>query len=155
MVLDFGLLHSTLFTSSNASGDGMNPDFQQKVIVEAGSGIVPIGGIVPWAKNLAGVPPLTNENKLFVECNGQVLDDSDSPLDGTTIPNLNGGNRFMRGNATSGGTGGAASSNHSHVTGGVGSGWVLVGSGSRYVTNSVNVGTVPPYYNIVWLMRVK
>ena len=44
-------------------------------------------------------------------CNGQVLMDSSSPLNGKTIPNLNGASsgtqRFLRGCTTSGGTGGA------------------------------------------------
>ena len=68
-------------------------------------GTPPIGSVLPWAKSLSGVPALTT---YYVECNGQTLSDAGSPLNGIVIPNLNGNNYFLRGNATSGGTGGAA-----------------------------------------------
>jgi hypothetical protein len=63
--------------------------------------IVPIGAILPWAKSITGVPTLPSN---FVECSGQTLSDADSPLNGQTIPNLNGDARFLYGAATSGGT---------------------------------------------------
>src|SRR6185436_13167947 len=79
------------------------------------SGIsMPIGGVCAWMKNLSGVPALPSE---YVECNGQVLSDPTSPLNGVTIPNLNGESggpkRFLRGASASGGTGGAEE--HSHA----------------------------------------
>lgn len=43
----------------------------------------------------------------FVECNGQVLNDPESPLDGTTIPDYNNAGRFPRGGTTSDVTGGS------------------------------------------------
>src|ERR1044072_3876321 len=70
---------------------------------------MPIGGVVGWCKDMPGMPPLP-EN--FAECNGQVLADAASPLDGQTIPDLNGARRFLRGAASSGTTGG--SDNHTH-----------------------------------------
>lgn len=72
----------------------------------------------------------------WVECDGSVLSDSDSPYDGETIPDLNGGNRFLRGNSTSGGTGGASSTtlaNHQHHL--------------DRDTSPVNVGTIPTEAN--------
>src|SRR5689334_9060120 len=63
----------------------------------------PIGGITAWCKNLPGVPALAAN---FVECNGQVLSDVESPLDGQTIPDLNTFGRFLYGNLNSGNTGG-------------------------------------------------
>ena len=72
---------------------------------------LPIGSIIAWAKSITGVPQLLPGN--FVECNGQVLSDDTSPLNGQTIPNLNGNNNFLRGSSTSGTTGGAAT--HSHT----------------------------------------
>ncbi len=61
--------------------------------------LVPVGAIMPWHKNLAATPDLP---KGWVECNGQILDDPESPYHGQTIPNLNGEGRFLRGSNTSG-----------------------------------------------------
>jgi hypothetical protein len=48
---------------------------------------VPIGSIIAWHKSLPGTPALPSN---FVECNGQTLNDSESPYQGEVIPNLNG-----------------------------------------------------------------
>jgi len=42
----------------------------------------------------------------------QTLSDAASPLNGQVIRNLHGGNRFLRGNSTSGTTGGGATHTH-------------------------------------------
>ena len=60
---------------------------------------VPIGSIQAWHKSLPGVPGLPLN---WVQCDGQVLNDTESPLNGQTIPNLNGQARFLRGNSVSG-----------------------------------------------------
>ena len=110
----------------------------------------PIGSITAWAKNLPGVVADLPES--WVECNGQVLDDPDSPLDGQTIPKLNGDSdddkRFLRGAATSGGTGGSAT--------------ITLPWASFWNTDigpvAAKPGTysiLPPYYEVVWIMRVK
>ena len=93
--------------------------FEQRDVRETATetlrvGAVPIGGIIPWAGTLTGVPALPSE---FVRCDGQVLADTESLLNGTIIPDLNGDNRFMRGNSTSGGVGGSATGSHTHRTG--------------------------------------
>jgi hypothetical protein len=75
---------------------------------------VPVGGIIGWHKSFANVPALPASGK-WVECNGQVLADAGSPLNGQTIPNLNGAAggadspgqaakvaMFLRGGVTSG-----------------------------------------------------
>ena len=75
---------------------------------------VPVGGIIGWHKSFANVPALPASGK-WVECNGQVLGDMLSPLNGQTIPNLNGAvggadspgqaakvAMFLRGGVTSG-----------------------------------------------------
>lgn len=69
--------------------------------------------------------PKLSEN--FVECNGQTLDDSESIFDGEVIPNLNGNNNFLRGNSTSGGT------------------------NTLGATGSADI----PYYDVVYIMRIK
>lgn len=43
----------------------------------------PIGGCIVWLKNSAN-PFISNK---WVECNGQVLVDKESPMNGQTIPN--------------------------------------------------------------------
>ncbi|HNR87503.1 MAG TPA: hypothetical protein PKM65_04115 [Spirochaetota bacterium] len=48
----------------------------------------PIGTIHAWHKNLYTSPPALPAG--WVECNGQVLADAESPFNGKTIPNLNG-----------------------------------------------------------------
>ena len=125
----------------------------------SGFGIVPIGSFLPWHKSFANTPALPNG---WVECNGQVLSDSDSPYDGQTIPNLNGGNRFLRGNTTSGGTGGSTTHTHTGTTGGQ-SGmrgdnhsmhdiYLLTGDHTHGISAD---GHIPPYLDVVWVMRVK
>ncbi|MGJ8665003.1 MAG: hypothetical protein ACSHW7_01435 [Patiriisocius sp.] len=72
-------------------------------------GKVPVGAIVAWHGSLSNVGPLSSEWKL---CNGAVINDPESPLDGQLTPNLNGAlltstglivrGRFLRGGASSG-----------------------------------------------------
>ena len=61
--------------------------------VQAGND-TPVGSIVAWHKSFANTPALPDN---WVQCNGQTLDDPDSPYDGATLPNLNGDGRFLRG----------------------------------------------------------
>src|SRR4051794_40465722 len=71
----------------------------------------PIGSVKAWLKNFPGVPALTAQ---WAECNGQVLSDAQSPLNGQMLPDLNGGSgiqRFLRGAMMSGGTGGSDTMN--------------------------------------------
>ena len=119
-------------------------------------GDVPVGGIVPWAKTLAGVPNLAEG---WVECDGSVLVDSQSSLNGQTIPDLNGDNRFLRGNSTSGGTGGSETHNHNldgvdtKVIEHAGVDFATIDLDSRQLTQTVS--TLPTYYGVVWIMRVR
>ena len=126
-------------------------------------GLVPVGAILPWAKSTAGVPALPGE---FVECNGQTLSDADSPLNGQSIPDLNGASgtpRFLRGATSSGGTGG--NEIHSHLgSAGTSSSTTSVASGVGTQVSSTshthNISTteqssLPSYYGVVWIMRIK
>jgi hypothetical protein len=87
--------------ASNTNGDG--------AWTTAGYGIVPIGSIVAWHGNMSGVPNLPTG---WIECNGQIIADSTSPMNGAAVPDLNGNTtsrsgdvslgRFLRGATTSG-----------------------------------------------------
>lgn len=106
----------------------------------------PIGAILPWAKTLTGVPALPAN---YHECDGSVLSDAGSPLNGQTLPNLNGttdaDKRFLRGATTSGGTGGTYQHNHGQAGGGEGS---VDGAYS-------NANHIPTYYEVVFIIRIK
>ncbi len=127
-------------------------------------GDTPIGGIVAWAKTLSGVPNLAEG---WVECDGSVLIDSQSSLNGQTIPDLNGDNRFLRGEATSGGTGGSETHTHGvniESNAALGGSNVPKGTGTirevndhTHVVNgtSAATSTLPTYYEVVWIMRVR
>lgn len=157
MTLNMPQLLNT-FPTSAAAGEGFESQYVEKFFLEA-TGIVPIGSIVSWCKSFPGVPAL-GADTLFVECNGQVLNDPSSPLDGQTIPNYNGENRFARGNSTSGGTGGTATiGTHTHglntnvqthvdQTAKRGSSTTVTDSGGGHDNQ-------PPYFDVVWIMRVK
>lgn len=140
-------------------------------------GLVPVGSIIAWAKSFTSVPSLATQGRTeYVECNGQTLSDAQSLLTGNVIPNLNnsGGaaaNRFLRGNTTSGGTGGSltATGSTSSATAAISSTLVNVDGNLDAITVSVvcsvidsghshvatTVGVLPQYYDVVYLMRVK
>jgi len=118
-------------------------------------GDVPIGGIVSWAKTLSGVPNLAEG---WVECDGAVLVDALSPLNGQTIPDLNGDNRFLRGDSASGGTGG--SETHLHGNESIGNSTHTSGASSftpieANKSNTALASSLPTYYGVVWIMRVR
>ena len=50
-------------------------------------GCPPIGSILPWAKSFTGVPTLPQG---WAECDGSTVSDAESPLNGQTLPDLNG-----------------------------------------------------------------
>ena len=120
-----------------------------------GIGNVPIGAVISWLKSFPGTPALPGDNS-YVECNGQTINDTDSPLDGQTIPDLNGSigtQKFLRGSTSSGSTGGSELHIHS-----ISSGANQKGPGNNPDVTSFNTNnsvTLPSYYEVVWIMRVK
>lgn len=125
--------------------------------------LCPIGTILPWLKSYTNTPSIPTG---WVECDGSTLSDSDSVYDGQTLPDLNGDNSFLRGSSTSGSTGGSETHTHSNVTSA--SGVRLHINGTGFVTtsgspasngnsNSVTsaTSTLPTYYEVVYIMRVK
>ncbi len=156
-------------------GSGKLPavDGSQVTNVQA-VGVVPVGAVVAWMKSMFGTPALPSG---FVECNGQTLSDAGSPYDGQVIPNLNGASRFLRGSATSGATGGSESHVHRWAMGStaIGGSYIsMMGHVSRSTRTWQSNGTtimqptfqtedswtekmshLPPYFEVVWIMRVK
>jgi len=118
----------------------------------------------------------------WVECDGSVISDADSLFNGATLPDLNNNGRFLRGDISSGGTGGTDGT-HSHkwlntsVTtnntfdifgngksaltgdeGGAfssGTNWLSSGDTSEGWSYTEKIDARPAFYNIVWIMRVK
>lgn len=128
--------------------------------------IPPIGSVMAWLKTFTNTPSLLNG---WVECNGQVLSDGNSVYNGQTIPDLNGDNQFLRGNSTSGGTGGSETMAHIHTGGTAASGSTQsldenLANASANTTNHTHSFTTnaasndenrPPFFDVVWIMRIK
>lgn len=143
-----------------------------RILTEAEA--IPIGAIIAWAKSFTGVPSLPAG---FLECDGSVINDADSPMNTETLPDLN-GNEFLRGAATSGGTGGGTTgsgSSHTHAVSGTTSSssvdriFLNDASGDEVSTlphthtfsdtssgeSSHTHASQPKFYNVVWIMRIK
>ncbi len=134
--------------------------------------IPPIGSIMAWAKTITGTPALPDG---WEECDGSAISDSDSPMNGQNLPDLNSTQRFLRGAGTSGTTGGADTHalteaempSHYHTytkygsTENCGSGGISVAdnAGSSDNTGSTGSGSahnnLPAYYEVVFIMRIK
>ena len=116
----------------------------------------PIGSVMAWLKSYTNTPSIPTG---YVECNGQVLSDANSPLDGKTMPSLNVTQRFIRGSTTSGSTGGADSHTHAvtvtTITGSTyGAGYDPI-TAMQSPSGAPNTTALPPYYEVVYIVRVK
>jgi hypothetical protein len=129
------------------SNDGV---FQRTVnALAVSTGVVPVGGVIPWFKDLPGVPALPFN---FVECNGQFLSDAASPLDGQLLPDINtGAQRFIRGGLSSGTVGGISDFATAQADN------AGVGTAQNFVTTDFTPGAqpFPPYVTAVYVIRVK
>lgn len=109
-----------------------------------------IGTVKSYLKSFTNLPT-NNFCAFWVECAGQTLSDTESPLNGQVIPNLNTGTyRMLRGSSTSGATGGADSHTHGAPAGGGAN--TFQGGVAGATTSSSNI---PAYYEVVWIMKVK
>lgn len=115
----------------------------------------PIGSIIAWLKSYPNTPLLSSD---YVECNGQVLYNTASLYHGQTIPDLNGGGRFLRGGSSSGVVGGTTSHNHTVdvddsvvVPAGL---WTHSAAEQGVYTTS-SKSHLPSYYRVVWIMKIK
>jgi hypothetical protein len=129
-------------------------------------GLVPVGAILAWHKTLSNTPALPSE---FVECNGGNLSDPGSVYNGQPIPNLNGyggggANSFLRGQTASGGSGGTETHTHAVLTTlctgttfvvNTGTAHTVLGVDATFTGTADPSSTLPTYFEVVWIMRVK
>lgn len=119
---------------------------------------IPIGCILGFAKHLMQ----SNMPEEFVECDGSIINIDDSPLNGIMTPDLNTTNRFLRGSTSGNNTGGSETHRHrirfsNDTNAGSSSGFnrnpgQLKHNTDYYTTYSNHL---PPYYNVVWVLKVK
>lgn len=123
--------------------------------------LVPVGAIVAWGRDIGGVPALSAN---WLECNGQVVSDAGSPMNGFRLPNLNnftadvdhlaGVNRFLRGSRYPGSVGGSEEHFHNLTLSSVCEG--TSGSQSIMRQNQTQIQNhLPYYYDVIWLIRIK
>jgi len=128
--------------------DAARKIYIDNLIAGLGAGVVPVGGIIPWTKSVAGTPALPGE---FVECNGQVISDAASPYNGLNAPALNGttedNKRFLRGALASGATGGNSTHGHGSVA--------VQGIGGSSAGTTAAGAHINPYYEVVLVWRIK
>ena len=79
-------------------------------------GNIPVGSVIATFPNLTGAyttaATTVADSSGFVLCQGQVIADGTSPMNGQTVPNIS-NNNFLKGSTVSGSTGGT--STHDHV----------------------------------------
>ena len=120
-------------------------------------GISPIGGILAWIKSFTGVPALATQGRdEWVEVDGQVINDVESPLNGQTLPDINGTSdttrKFLRGSTTSGTSTSAATHYHNIQR------YQTLCWGYNYYQAYAYTDSsshIPPSYTVVWILRIK
>jgi hypothetical protein len=142
----------TFSAGGTISASEMNENFDElETAINANSaalvGVVPVGAVIAWLGDLTGVPALPDN---YVTCSGQTISDPESPLDGVTLPDLNGDQRFLRGADTSGADGGTESHTHNASVESVDTGF------DQWVPSSTSFAEhLPPYYEVIWIIRIK
>lgn len=121
----------------------------------------PIGSVIAWLKSLGTTHTPTLPDG-WVECDGSVLSDADSPYNGDTIPNLNGGTyRFLKGHTSSGVENVATTHTHSYQGSGSAAGdgsnrdTFNTGTNITHTSSNNSAACEPANYTVVWIMRVK
>jgi hypothetical protein len=124
-------------------GQALVTDYSRPAGLAYSWGLAPIGCVLPWLKSLEGTPDLP---PCWLEANGQTVGDQASPYYGRELPNLNGVSkapqRFLRGAPASGGVGGVE-------------GPPQPPSSTRKTQGTGLAGTLPPYYEVVYVIRIK
>lgn len=123
------------------------------------NGEIPIGTIISWAKSIAGVPQTLPYG--WALANGQTLSDTQSIFNGLVLPDLT--QKFLRGNVTSGGTGGSETHTHNGSVNPTetvdnvqaGSDFFVADTTHDHTYTTNPTSTLPSYYEIVFLIRIK
>ncbi len=89
--------------------------------------------------------PSNNLTAFWQLMDGTTISDSESPIDGDVMDDLNAGNRFLRGADTSGGTGGVKTD----TAGGASAG----GDVSHQL--DANLDNQPPFFDVAWIIKKK
>ena len=142
------ILLALIFVENNSS-TVESADIKDNRIIYEDSGVqCPIGSIISWAKSITGMPSLPTG---WIECDGVGnITDAESPLNGQPVPDLNTTQRFLRGASTSGTTGGADTHTHlASFTADDGSPGHVCGG------NSAAGSSLPAYYQVVFIIRIK
>lgn len=105
----------------------------------------PIGTVKHILANITGVPTY-NMTAFWVLADGTELSDAESPLNGQTVPDLNGDNLFLRSADTAGGTGGQATSGREDTNHGAEAGFSYAPDGED---------NQPPYHDAVAIIKIK
>ncbi len=119
--------------------------------------------IKPWNKSITG--GITQLSAYWKECDGSAISDAESPLNGQNLPDTNTTQSFLRGSATSEGTGGGDDHTHSTTTGAVSAGGSQAGgsgsagAGDQHTHAGQTSGTatnpLPTYVEMVFIMKIK
>lgn len=146
-----------------------------QIVSEYMPGVMPIGSILAWTNHITGTPALPIG---WQRCDGSVIADAASPMNGQNVPDLNGEYRFLRGSSTSGTEQADAMQGHhhsctgksetdgtntyGHQTGGV---HIFEGYAADTVTAPITDGangtprtayeTRPRNMFVIWIMRIK
>lgn len=119
------------------------------------NGEIPVGGIISWAKSVAGVPQTLPYGWALAD--GSTLSDAQSIFNGLALPNLT--DKFLRGSSTSGGTGGTETHSHSvnlnDATTAVGLGAADTSVVPLGTYNTAASSSLPSYYQVVFIIRIK
>ncbi len=142
--------HFALSAQNCALGTVVSAIAANGLITCTSVGAAPVGSIVAFHKDLAGTPNLPAG---WMACSGQTVSDPTSPYNGVTLPNLNGTQRFLRGATSSGVVGGAETHTHSFTQTTNDHAPDASHSTDGSITNPAE--HLPPFMNVVWIIRVR
>jgi len=135
------------FLSTSDLREGNNLYYtDERVRAVLSNGAIPIGGLLPWAGDKAGLPIPDG----FVVANGSVISDAESPINGKLTPDLTG--VFIRGEAESGL---AISATSRGFTTGSTPTYAAVQDGARSFLTGSSGSDTPDSNSVIWLMRIK
>lgn len=118
-----------------------------------------VGMIKAWHEDMTGMPS-NMLTAFWYDCEGSAISDTESPFNGQNLPDLNTTSRFLRGDDTTGDTSGADTHSHSHShalnddgnTTATGTGKATRSSTD---TDATAGSTLPAYFEVKWIMKVK